>query len=305
LALFFWLAIYFSPFSSIKPTAYWDIELLKMGEHWLLSASFVLCLCCAFLLNGLVQRFEIIRAWTALPALFFVMLTGVDKMLITNASALFGVFILIICLWLLFLMRDCRKEEVKALNIMLLLGAGSFVCFELLFFIPIFLIGFFILKTASLRVLGAVFCGLLFSLSLLLSLFYLLDGWDIFLNYLDYNLCFQYNFIIPATDFLYYLLLLFLLVIAVVRMLRFFYQEKNRVRSLMEYFLLCLIILLVLSLFRDLLGSQILSLISLFSAIFLAHFFSLNSHKPAQIIFWFYIISAFAHFFNHIIGDML
>ena len=305
LALFFWSATCFSLSDPvIIPTAYWDIKMLKMGEHLFLLLSFVLCLCNAFFLNGLVRRFEIIRMRTALPALFFVMLVGVDKMLITNISTLFGIFILIICLWQLFLMHENRGKVVNAFNIMLLLGTGSFVCFELLFFIPLFLMGFFMLKTANSRVLGAVFCGLFFSLSLLLSLFYLFDGWQIFLDYFNYNLSFRYNLIIDAANFLYYLLVLFLLVMAIVRMLNSFYREKNRVRLLMEYFFLCLFVLLVLSLFRGSLGSQILSLASVFAAVFLAHFFSLNSGKFAHILFWIYVISAFACFINQIIGEL-
>ena len=300
-ALFFWLATYyFSSEPKLESFAYWDAKIYEQNGWLPLLLSFVICLSSAFLLNRFVNRFAIIRTQTALPGLFLVLFVGADKALQTNASALFGLFILIISLWQLLLMHYRKQEIRSAFNIMLLMTAASFACFELVYLIPLFFIGFLMFQSFGGRVFISALLGVFTAVLMLTSAFFLFDGLEALQEFVLSNLWLQFQpRAFDIAEMVYYSFLFFLLLIAIIHVINSFHKEKNQVRRSFEYFFVCIFALLALYVFRAEFGSQIITLASLFGSLFLAYLFSIGGGL-ARMFLLLYILFSFAYFVNHI-----
>lgn len=127
----------------------------------------------AFLLHRASYSLVLIRKSTRLPLLFYVLLISTNLSFLPIKPTSFGVFFLILALYELFASYHDTEAWSKAFNIGLLLGAGSLLWTHLLWFLPAFWIGMYILMSLGGRTFFATLTGVI-------AVYWLLLGWCFF-----------------------------------------------------------------------------------------------------------------------------
>lgn len=127
----------------------------------------------AFLLHRASYAMVLIRENTRLPLLFYILLISTNLSFLPIKSTSFGVFFLILALYELFTAYHDTGAWGKAFNVGLLLGAGSLLWTQLLWFLPVFWIGMYIFMSLGGRTLFATLAGVI-------AVYWLLLGWCFF-----------------------------------------------------------------------------------------------------------------------------
>lgn len=127
----------------------------------------------AFMLHRASYSMVLIRENTRLTLLFYVLLISTNLSFLPIKPTTFGVFFLILALYELFSSYHDSEARSKAFNVGLLLGAGSLLWIQLLWFLPVFWIGMYIFLSLGWRTFFATLVGVI-------AVYWLLLGWCFF-----------------------------------------------------------------------------------------------------------------------------
>jgi len=113
----------------------------------------------AFLLLQLNHTFNIIQGRTFLPFLFYLLFTGSDPVFYNDIKGSVAALCLVFCYYFLFSSYQKPQSQINAMNISILLVLGSLLWTPLLFFFPVFWIGFYRFQCFNARVFFASLTG--------------------------------------------------------------------------------------------------------------------------------------------------
>jgi len=115
----------------------------------------------AFLLLQLNNTFNIIQGRTFLPSLFYLLFTGSNPIFYSDIKGSVAALCLVLCYYFLFGSYQNPKSQINAMNISILLVLSSLLWTPLLFFFPVFWIGFYRFQCFNWRVFLASLTGFL------------------------------------------------------------------------------------------------------------------------------------------------
>jgi len=113
----------------------------------------------AFFLLQLDHIFNIIQVRTFLPATFYLLFIGSNPVFYNDLRGSIAALCLVSCYYFLFRTYQNPKSQVYAMNISILLVTGSLFWMPLLFFFPLFWIGFYRFQCFNGRVFFANLIG--------------------------------------------------------------------------------------------------------------------------------------------------
>ncbi|GMO33817.1 MAG: hypothetical protein Pg6B_04180 [Candidatus Azobacteroides pseudotrichonymphae] len=124
---------------------YWIPAIIQMGI--------------ALLLLFLSQTYGIIRQKSLLPAFFYLLFVGTNPLLFGNLSGSISTILVIACFFFLFATYQNSLPQIYAFNIAIFITLGSLYWFPLLFFLPLFCYGMYLLRSLNFRSFFALFLG--------------------------------------------------------------------------------------------------------------------------------------------------
>lgn len=258
--------------------------------------SLALTILIGFSLTSLIEKYSIIRTRTLLPTFFFILHTGVNPILHFSEEGLLGALLLVMALGQFLPMYQDKKAVRHAFNVMFILMGGSFFVTELLFFIPIFLIGFSVYQAISFRTISATLIGIVTPLIIVFSSFYLWSDIQIPIQYLikDWNSLSFYP--MDISRFIYFTVLATIFLISLVQFIIDSHKEKIRTRRTIQFFIFAFFASTLIFLLRGELWIKMAPIVSIFLVTIISHFFSLKKGKFSFIVFWILLFSSFSYF---------
>jgi hypothetical protein len=241
------------------------------------------------ILQHLINKYSIIRTRTFLPAFFYLLFSLVWLPFQVQSSLHLSIltFLFLTSITVYLQMYKNKKQVEESFLSSVVLSVATLFSEELIFLLPLFWIGYFLLNCNSLKMFLASFIGFVTPWILFVAIvaltndvFYipfvdLMNHWDVYL----YN---NENFILAIFTALFYFYLLLILVQTSSNPT----QDSIQTRNFLTFFRLLLIASIGLSLFRTKEIGLFTTLIILFFAIFSAHNFTLKTSKFNFIFFW-------------------
>jgi len=114
----------------------------------------------ALFLLQLNHIFNIIQERTFLPAVFYLLFTGINPVFYNDWKGSIAALCLVLCYYFLFNSYQKPNSQINAMNISILLVLGSLLWSPLLIFFPVFWIGFYRFQCFNMRVFFANLIGL-------------------------------------------------------------------------------------------------------------------------------------------------
>jgi hypothetical protein len=138
------------------------IRIYPISNQWdnlSLWACLLIQIGIAFFLLNINHAFNIIQERTFLPALFYLLIIGSNPAFYSDLEGSVAALCFVLSCYFLFNSYQKPLSQINALNISLLLTLGSLLWQPILFFFPIFWLGFYHLKCFNMRVFFASLTG--------------------------------------------------------------------------------------------------------------------------------------------------
>ena len=142
--------------------AFIAVRLYSTDNQWInlfLWGSMVIQIGIAFFLLLLNHTFNIIQIRTFLPAIFYLLFTGINPVFYYDLKGSVAALCFVLCYHSLFISHQKPLSQNNALNISLLLVLGSLLWSPLLFFFPVIWIGFHRFQCFNVRIFFANLSG--------------------------------------------------------------------------------------------------------------------------------------------------
>jgi hypothetical protein len=298
MSLIFWVAGYaesvgYPVYGDMASTPIWNVACSMLPDKAVAYIIGILLLCGgAFLIHRANYMLIIIREKTFLPFLFYIILIGCNVAFLPLTPVSVGVFCLIIALYQVLSTYNNPKGILQIYNATLLIGAGSLLWVQILWFVPVFWWAMYSFKSWSLRTFLASLIGLG-------TLYWFLLGWCVLTD--DYQY-FTFGFSslgriglpvwadIRTIDLLY---LACLSVIAILSMLNIFineYEENIRTRHFLFFIILLCVVSFGLSIVYEMQSGNFLQICCMPLSILMAHFFSTSRMKRIHWVYFGFLI---------------
>jgi hypothetical protein len=291
-----WMSAYvgerFSTLSTQNTSIVESLQSIFLPNSLLLNlACIALTLLNAFLVAQINNRFTIIRTRTFLPILIFLILMGTWNPAHVMIGANLGLTLFILALFYFFSMTRDRKASEQAFMGSFLISLSSMLINPLLFIIPVCWIGFMIFQSFSLR-------------TFLASIFGVLSPWVLYLsgNYLlhpefDFSQLFNVNINIDfsvstysLSEIIYTASSSLIMIIGVIGMNSISNSDAIKTRNKLNFLLLMLISLLILSFIFKNQFLSFLPMIALVYSMLISHPFTLKQDNFYGILFLFFCL---------------
>ncbi|MCL2650631.1 MAG: hypothetical protein FWD60_06355 [Candidatus Azobacteroides sp.] len=255
---------------------------------------FVIQLGIIFLLLRINYVHRIIVKKTVLPVVFFLLLTASYPSLYNNLEGNISAFLFVLCLALTLKNYHNPKSQPDSFNIALILTLGSMLIWRpLLFFIPLFWIGFYRFRALNGKSFAASLLGI-FIVYLFLSAWCLhINDWSLFFNNLpQFDKTFNIRWIeIRWYDWVLDGFLLFLLIMTATQIFASGISEKIKTISFFKYLYIIIVVLFVLAIFFDQAVYNIQCIIYIPVAFIIGYYFTmLDNNKWVTYLFLFTIL---------------
>jgi len=248
--------------------------------------AFWLTLLNAFLLTQLSNRFTLIRSRTFLPIFIFLLLmsTWNETHIVSGSQPALTLFIIAL-FFILSMFHDLKASE-EAFMGSLLISISSLLINPLIFIIPVFWIGFAILRCFSLRTFLASILGTLVPLILYVAGHYLLNPDTDYLKLFNLDVSFNfdlYSYSLP--DLIYLGSLVIIMMICLAGMFSIYSRDAIHSRKKLNLLLLLLISFSVLSIVYENQFASFLPFIALLNSFLASHPFTLKQNDFYGILF--------------------
>ena len=169
--------------------AFIAVRLYSLDGQWdnpSLWGSMLIQIMIAYFLLQLNHTFNIIQVHTFLPFLFYLLFIGSNPVFYYDLKGSIAAFCFVLCYHPLFISYQNPQSQINALNISLLLVLGSLLWTPLLFFFPVFWIGFHNFQCFNLRVFFASLTGFVIVYLFIFALSIFQEDKNIFLSLLPH-----------------------------------------------------------------------------------------------------------------------
>lgn len=241
----------------------------------------------AFLLHRANYILVLIREKTFLPFLLYILFisTNPDFMPLTSASI--GVFCLVLAIYQLFTAYHDEEATGRIYNAALILGIGSLLWAQVLWFIPIFWYGMYVFRCWGVRPFIASLLGVT-------TVYWFVLGWCVWQGdytavIFPFDTLYKIRFLMidpgGPIDWAWAIYLAFLTTLAAVNIITHEYEDNLRTRQYL-YFLVVLIIgMFAISFLYGQSSEELLEMACMPAAILIGHFFTILHGKLVFYLF--------------------
>jgi len=251
----------------------------------IISAGFTLLN--AYLLAHLNNRFTIIRTRSFLPTFIFLLLMSTwNETHLVNGSHLALTLFIFSLFFFLNMYRDTKAVE-QAFMGSFLLSTGSLIITHLILLIPVFWLGFIMIQSFSPRTLLASLFGALIPWTIYLSgVFYFQPDADLLQLFIT-----KFSFVVSLPvltlpNIIYIAALILILLISLVSMYSNFHNETIQTRTKLNYILLTLIAVSIITVFQIKQFPVFLPIIAFGYSLLVSHAFTLRQNNLYGILFY-------------------
>ncbi|RHJ93992.1 DUF6427 family protein [Parabacteroides bouchesdurhonensis] len=246
----------------------------------------------AFLLHRANYALMLIREKTLLPFLFFILLISTNPNFFPLKSTSLGVFCLIFAVYQLFTSYHEPLSMGNAYNAALLIGLGSLLWVDILWFLPLFWLGMYSFRSLNIRTFIASLLGVC-------TIYWFVLGWcvwqkDFTLFIVPFTSLFKIHFVlIRDADFLDWIGLLYtalLLIIASVNIIMHEYEDNLRTRQFLSFVIVMAVWSFVLFFLYEQSSEEYLEMACVPASILMAHFFTVMRNKYVVWLFHFTVL---------------
>jgi len=236
----------------------------------------------AVLLVLISYEFQIIRKKTFLPAILFMLFTASNPVLYDNSKATISALAMVVCLIISFKNYHNLHSQSGSFNIALILTAGNVLCCRpLLYFIPLFWIGFWWFRSFNVRAFFASLLGIC-------TVYLFLISWCVFSN--DWSYLFDvlppFKEIIPVDwivlEWYNWAVVAFFVLLLILSAIDIFitgFSEKIRTTLFFKFLYLLTIVLFIFICFFDSSVNNIQTIIYFSIAFISGFYFAMNEDK--------------------------
>jgi len=240
----------------------------------------------AFLIAQINNRFTIIRTRTFLPILIFLLLLGTWNQTHTLVKSHLSLTLFILALFYFFSMIRNRKASEQAFMGSFLISVSSLLITPLIFVIPVCWIGFMMFQSLSLRTFLASIFGIISPWILYLSALYMLQPDFDFSKIINIFFNLDINFsTFSLSEIIYASSISAIMLVGLAVLFSIKNSDVINTRNKLNFLILMLISLVILSfLFRNQIFS-FLPFIALFYSLLLSHPLTLKQNNFNGILF--------------------
>ena len=250
--------------------------------------GFILTIGGAFLLHRANYALGLIREKTLLPFLFYLLYVSTNLGFFSLKSNSLAVFCLILAIYELFTSYHNPESKSKAFNIAFVLGIGSLLWIQILWYLPLFWWGMYQLRSISGKTILASFIGVI-------SVYWFLLGWSVwqqnitpFVEPFGELLDIKFSLVknagwIEWTGIGYAALLT---AIASFNILTHEYDDNLRTRQFLSFLIALSVWSAFLFFLYDHTSEEFMGMACVPSAILVSHYFTVNKGKVVNWIFY-------------------
>lgn len=240
----------------------------------------------AFLIAQINNRFTIIRSRTFLPIFIFLLLMcSWNETHLVNGSHM-ALTIFIFSLFYILSMFHNRKATEQAFMGSFLISLSSLFINPLIFIIPVFWIGFILLQSISIRTLIASIIGAITPWILVIVGQFLQYGKIDFLKLFILNVNFDFDlYSFTLVNLIYIAVMSIIFIICLVGMFSNYNHDAIHTRNKINFFVLLIVFIIILSLVFDNLFGSFLPFIALLFSFLVSHPFTLRQNNFYSIVF--------------------
>ncbi len=259
----------------------------------------------AFLLLQINHEFRVIEKRTFLPATFFLLFTASNPALYENLQSNISALAIVLCLIPVLKNYHNNQSQASSFNIALILTSVSIFCWQpLLFFIPLFWIGFQWFRCFNVRVFFASILGIL-TVYLFLSAWCLYNNdWTMFYNQLSQiGEVFSIQLIeLHWLDWVVGAFIVILLIISAIDIFMTGFSEKVRTTLFFKFLYLLIIVSFILACFLNSVINDIQVTTSALISFITGYYFTMSDNNKwatylllFTILFfvWYYVFQIF------------
>jgi len=248
----------------------------------------------AFFLLQLNHIFNIIQERTYLPALFYLLFTGSNPAFYNDLKGSVAALCILLCFYFLFASYQKPKSQINAMNISILLVLGSLLWTPLLFFFPVFWIGFYRFQCFTVRVFFANLIGFVIVYLFIFTWSVFQEDKSIFLSLLpDFkSLLIVYKLNFTVLEWITYGFIILIYIIIGIYLFFIYISEKVWTISALSYLYLSSFFIFIFLFIRSEYKSSLGLICFVPVAILTGHFFSRANKKGIQ-----YLLLVFFLFF--------
>lgn len=246
---------------------------------------FIIQIGIAVLLMRISYEYQIIKKRTSLPATFFILFTASNPALYNNLESCISALIMVLCIVISFKNYHNPESQISSFNIALILTIGSAFCWRpLLFFIPLFWIGFNWFKALNVRSFFASLLGIL-------TVYLFLLAWIVYNYNDDFLSCFlerlpQFKKMVSVEwielqwhDWAVVIFLALLLLLSAIDIFITGFSEKIRTTLYFKFLFLLVVVSFAFSCIFDFTVNDIQAIIYLAIAFISGYYFAMNNHN--------------------------
>ena len=256
------------------------------------SLSFVSFALCGYLLIELNNAYSVIRIRTSLHVSIFCLLVAAFPFLHTLNNGCISGLLSTLSIYFLFRSYQCQQPVGYIYHALLFLGIGSLLFPQLLYFIPVLLLGAYKFKALTLRTFFAGIIGLSVPYWFLLGHAFFYNEMNLFyapfielgsFRPIDYS---QVGLpVIVSVSFI-----ILLLIVSSVHYMITSYQDKIRVRSYLNFLIYFAVFIIIFLCLQPQYAETLLSLLLPITAFLAGHLFTLSNTKVSNLFFIFSIL---------------
>ena len=259
----------------------------------------------AVLLMRINHEYRLIERRCVFPATFFLMFTASDPNLYSNLAGNISALLVVVCLVVAFKNYHNTKSQTSLFNIALILTLGSLFCWTpLLFFIPLFWIGFQWFRSFNIRSFFASLLGVLI-------VYLFLSAWCLYLN--DWTLFFDEIYRIGEIfeihwlrlqwfDWILWTYIILLMVISAVNIFVSGFSGKVKITLFFKFIYLIAIASMVLAFFFYAITDDIRSVIGVLLAFIAGYYFTMLDNNKWITYQIFFTILLFVAYYVYLVG---
>jgi len=246
----------------------------------------------AFFLLQLNHIFNIIQERTFLPALFFLLFTGCNPVFYNDLKGSVAALCLVLSYYFLFNSYQKPESQINAMNISILLVLGSLLWTPLLFFFPVFWIGFYRFQCFNGRVFFANLTGFVIVYLFIFAWSVFQGDRNIFLSLLpDFNwLLTPYKFSFNILEGITYGFIIFVYILVGIYLFFIYISEKVWTIAALSYLYLSAFFSFIFLFARSEYKSSLGLICFVPVAILAGHFFSRSNKKGVRYLLLLFIL---------------
>ncbi|MBP6230769.1 MAG: hypothetical protein KA397_03830 [Paludibacteraceae bacterium] len=298
-AVAFWIKAFITPAIGIFPAEksilfYYLTEHIEYNSLASKGIAFLLVVLIAVVTFFANNKYFFIKKKSALLILFMVLLMGLSDPSHNLNPGIIGLVFLLIAFIRFLSMQGKQYSGSQAFDIGLYIAIGSMFYTRMLFFMPIFYIGFYMYQQLHLKNILATFFGTSFPYILVGTISFLIGDFN--------NFLYRLHFSLPETPYvkighlIYFGLLGLVALLAFMQFIGNFNNEKIKTRNTIGFIYLLLAASIASALFSPHIFLFEIPFISFFLSMLFAHFFATNTSKFARILFYVFWIVAIIWF---------